>query len=83
MLRLAVTGTVVRNGTGGNTQEYYIFSSTHNAIWNLGITYANLPDVLNAGLVTEAMIDTSVVRLMKGFISLGVLDPPDSVPYNR
>ena len=48
-----------------------------------GITYGNLPDVLSAGMITEEMIDTSVVRLMKGFISLGVLDPPDSVPYNK
>ena len=49
----------------------------------IGDTYANLLNVLNEGLITEDMIDTSVVRLMKAFISLGVLDPPDSVPYNK
>lgn len=49
---------------------------------HVGSTYANLLEVLNKGLITEGMIDTSVIRLMKGFISLGVLDPPDSVPYN-
>lgn len=48
-----------------------------------GKTYGNLVDVLNEGVITEEMIDVSTIRLMKGFISLGVLDPPDSVPYNK
>ena len=48
-----------------------------------GSTYDNLLEVLNEGLITEEYIDTSVIRLMHGFISLGVLDPPDTVPYNK
>ena len=42
----------------------------------------NLASAVIGGYLSEDELDVSVVRLMRGFIMLGVLDPPDMVPYN-
>ena len=48
-----------------------------------GSTYKNLVDVVESGYLSEETISQSVVKLMKDFIHLGVIDPPDLVPYNK
>lgn len=46
-----------------------------------GREYASLVDAVQQGLVGEAQLDTSLVRLFTARMRLGMFDPPDSVPF--
>ena len=48
-----------------------------------GRTYQGIPDAVAQGLVSEAEVDASLVRLMTARIRMGLLDgsPYDAVPY--
>ncbi len=46
-----------------------------------GSEYARLGDAVNAGLVAEAVLDRSIVRLFTARFKLGMFDPPERVPY--
>ncbi len=48
---------------------------------NCGQLYGKIMDALDRGLVTEATIRRSAVRLMVTRIKLGLFDPPEEVPY--
>jgi beta-glucosidase len=50
---------------------------------NCGTTYAALGNAVRKGLVTEAMIDVSVRRLMLARLRLGMFDPDDRVKWAR
>ncbi|HEX9105842.1 MAG TPA: glycoside hydrolase family 3 C-terminal domain-containing protein [Longimicrobiales bacterium] len=45
--------------------------------------YPRLGDALKQGLVTEAQLDTALVRLFTARFRLGMFDPPDSYAYGR
>ena len=59
----------------------FVFFISHTYI-HAGSEYLNLASAVIGGYLSEDELDVSVVRLMRGFIMLGVLDPPDMVPYN-
>jgi len=46
-----------------------------------GHEYCDLVEAVMMGLITEAEIDTAVLRLMKAKIKLGMFDEDDKVPY--
>lgn len=46
-----------------------------------GDTYVDLVNALEQGLITEAEIDRSLVRLFTARIKLGMFDPPEQVAY--
>ena len=48
-----------------------------------GTEYASLVDAVRTGLITEAEIDRSLVRLFVARFRLGMFDPPERVPYAR
>lgn len=48
-----------------------------------GRAYASLVDAVRQGLITEAAIDTAVIRLFVARFRLGMFDPPDSVRWAR
>ena len=48
-----------------------------------GSEYHYLATSTQEGRMSEEELSTSVVRLMKAFIMLGALDPPDMVPYSK
>ena len=46
-----------------------------------GRAYEALRDSVSRGLISEKAIDLSVARLMEARLRLGMLDPPEKVPY--
>ena len=48
---------------------------------NCGCTYQHLPAAIAAGLVSEAELDRALARLLRARFRLGLLDPPERVPY--
>jgi len=48
-----------------------------------GTEYLSLVDEVKAGRITEAEIDRSLERLFVARVRLGMLDPPDEVPWSR
>jgi beta-glucosidase len=46
-----------------------------------GRVYANLPDAVKQGLITEQAIDTAVTRLFVARFKLGMFDPPERVRW--
>ena len=50
---------------------------------NCGDTYLALTDALGQGLVTQAVIDSSLAVLLRTRFKLGLFDPPGSNPYDR
>ena len=47
-----------------------------------GADYSALAGAVDGGLVPEALLDRSLVRLFTARFRLGVFDPPDRVPYS-
>ena len=50
---------------------------------NCGCTYNDLVVAVRDGLISEAEIDTSLRRLLATKIKLGLLDPPEIVPWSQ
>jgi beta-glucosidase len=50
---------------------------------NCGKSYKYLIDAVKKGLVSEALIDTSVKRLFTARFKLGMFDPPSLVTYSK
>ena len=50
---------------------------------NCGSTYKVLPEAVRKGLLTEADVDKTLVRLFEARIRLGLFDPPEKVAYSR
>ena len=48
-----------------------------------GRTYDSLAAAVRRGLVSEALVDTAVTRLMTARLRLGLFDPPARVPWAR
>jgi beta-glucosidase len=48
-----------------------------------GTEYRTLVDEVKAGRITEAEIDRSLQRLFVARVRLGMLDPPERVPYSK
>jgi beta-glucosidase len=48
---------------------------------NCGVTYHHLRAAMQAGLITEQVIDLAAERLMTARMRLGMFDPPEQVPY--
>jgi len=48
-----------------------------------GTEYRTLVDEVKAGRITEAEIDRSLQRLFVARVRLGMLDPPEKVPYSK
>ena len=48
-----------------------------------GSVYKNLPDAVKRGDISEAQIDTSVRRLLRGRFLLGDFDPDSLVPWTK
>jgi beta-glucosidase len=46
-----------------------------------GTEYAALADAVNGGLIAEATLDRSLIRLFTARFRLGMFDPPERVPY--
>lgn len=49
---------------------------------NCGYLYKYLPQAVDSGLVSEAVIDEILADLLRTRFKLGLFDPPQSVPYN-
>ncbi len=45
--------------------------------------YANLPEAVKQGLITETQINKSLERLLVARIKLGMFDPPERVPFSK
>ena len=50
---------------------------------HVGREYSNLLTSSQEGRMSEEELSVSVTRLMKAFIMLGALDPPEMVPYSK
>lgn len=48
---------------------------------NCGCTYEHIPAALGLGLLNESDLNACVRRLFRARIALGMLDPPERVPY--
>jgi len=48
---------------------------------NCGVTYDSLLVAVERGLISEEQIDVSLRRLFRARFKLGMLDPPERVPY--
>ena len=48
-----------------------------------GREYNNLLTSTQEGRMSKEELSVSVTRLMKAFIMLGALDPPEMVPYSK
>jgi beta-glucosidase len=48
-----------------------------------GKEYASLVEAVQKGLISEAAINTSVERLFRARVLLGMFDPPDVVPFSK
>jgi beta-glucosidase len=48
-----------------------------------GATYRSLREAVEQGLIDEATLDQSLVRLFTGRFQLGMFDPPEQVPYTQ
>ncbi len=48
-----------------------------------GATYRSLKEAVEQGLIDEATLDQSLVRLFTGRFQLGMFDPPEQVPYTQ
>jgi len=48
---------------------------------NCGVTYHHLRAAVQAGLITEQVIDLAAQRLMTARMRLGMFDPPEQVPF--
>ncbi len=48
-----------------------------------GSSYNTLPQAIEQGLITEADIDRSLIRLMKARFELGEMDAPELVEWNK
>jgi beta-glucosidase len=48
---------------------------------NCGSAYRSLADAVHRGLASEAQVDTSLARLFRARMRLGMFDPPERVPY--
>ncbi|MGB6430568.1 MAG: glycoside hydrolase family 3 C-terminal domain-containing protein, partial [Candidatus Acidiferrales bacterium] len=48
-----------------------------------GATEPALVEAVHKGLITEAAINTSVERLFRARMQLGMFDPPEMVPYSK
>ena len=46
-----------------------------------GWTYKHLNEAFQKGLISEDQIDAAVINLFKARLKLGMLDPPEAVPY--
>ena len=49
----------------------------------IGREYSHLLTSTQEGRMSEEELSVSVTRLMKAFIMLGALDPPEMVPYSK
>lgn len=50
---------------------------------NCGVTLSRLGPAVKKGLISEALIDTSLKRLFTARFKLGMFDPPSMVPYSK
>jgi beta-glucosidase len=48
---------------------------------NCGCTYEHIPNAVAQGVLTEADVDLCIRRLFRARVRLGMLDPPEEVPY--
>jgi beta-glucosidase len=48
---------------------------------NCGESFPSLPNAVKQGLIDEKLIDQAVKRLFKARFQLGMMDPPENVPY--
>ncbi|HKO18563.1 MAG TPA: glycoside hydrolase family 3 C-terminal domain-containing protein [Acidobacteriaceae bacterium] len=48
-----------------------------------GYTYRDLVQAVHQGLLTNAELDTAVVRLFTARMRLGMFDPPERVPFSK
>jgi len=64
-------------------QEAAEFCVKAGCDWNCGSTYINVVSAVQDGYLSELDVDIAVGRVIRGFILLGILDPPNMVPYNK
>ena len=54
----------------------------HGTDVECGSVYRNLTEALEKGRITEAQLDVSLRRILRGWFRLGMLDPADRVPWS-
>ena len=54
-----------------------------DCVFYVGSEYRYLANSTQSGRISKEELSVSVVRIMKAFIMLGELDPPEMVPYSR
>lgn len=64
-----------------NAEESAALAVRNGCDLNCGCTYPHLVAAVNAGLISEDLIDQAVIRLFTARFRLGLFDPPEMVPY--
>lgn len=65
----------------GTAEEAAALAVKEGCDLNCGETYPALLDAVERGLIDEAAVDRAVRRLFTARLRLGMLDPPEQVPY--
>jgi beta-glucosidase len=66
-----------------NASESAALAVRNGCDLNCGRTFKDLLSAVSQGLVAESEIDTSLRRLLATKFKLGLLDPPERVPWSR
>jgi beta-glucosidase len=76
-----VTGTKVSGPAGG--QAYAVRAGTQLNCTGAEATVANIQEAINAGVLSEAVLDTALVHVFTTRMHTGEFDPPGSVAYTK
>lgn len=75
------TGAKVSGAAGG--QAYAVRAGTQLNCTGAEATVANIQEAINAGVLSEAVIDDALVHVFTTRMRTGEFDPPGSVPYTK
>lgn len=69
------------HGVTNTPEESAALAVRNGCDLNCGCVYGRLLEALQQGLITEAELDRSVLRLLRARFRLGMFDPPERVPW--
>lgn len=75
------TGAKVSGAAGG--QAYSLRAGTQLNCTGAEATVANIQEAINAGVLSEGVIDNALVHVFTTRMQTGEFDPPGSVPYTK
>jgi beta-glucosidase len=65
----------------GSWEESAALAIKNGCDLNCGCTFEHIPQAVKQGLLTDSDVDTSLKRLIRARMLLGLFDPPEQVPY--